>query len=184
MPDPRPLVIAVGGIPGSGKTTLSRRLGDVLHLPVVCRDAIKEGMHVTHGSDDPAEVRRFSAAAFTTFWATVGALVDAGSSVVAEAAFHREFAADEFTELSARADLILVWCDLDPEIATNRYLARAERGERHPAHADSTLVPAMRAPGFDWSTYAPPDGPWPVHSVDTTAAPKLDALLECLSAAR
>ena len=50
----------------------------------MCRDAIKEGLHVTHASDDPAEVRRFSAAASDVFWSSVGTLVDAEVSLVAE----------------------------------------------------------------------------------------------------
>lgn len=180
----RPLVIAVGGIPGSGKTTLSRRISDGLHLPVVCRDAIKEGMHVTHDSDDPAEVRRFSAAAFDVFWSSVGALVDAGSSVVAEAAFHREHAATELGRLAARADVVLVWCEVEPAVATDRYAARAARGERHPAHADERFVAEMCAPGFDWSRYAPPDGPWPLRRVDTTTVPAVEPVISWVRAGR
>jgi predicted kinase len=147
-------------------------------------DAIKEGMHVTHGSDDPAEVRRFSAAAFTTFWATVGALVDAGSSVVAEAAFHREFATPELARLATHADVVLVWCVVDPAVATERYAGRAARGERHPAHADDRFVAEMRDARFDWASYSPPDGLWPTHLVDTATPPTVDALVSWVRGAR
>lgn len=176
-PATRPLVIAVGGIPGSGKTTLSRRLGDALHLPVVGRDAIKEGMHVTHASDDPAEVRRFSVAAFDVFWSSVGMLVDAEVSLVAEAAFHRDHAERELRKLADRAAVVLVWCEVDPAVATDRYADRAARGERHPAHADERFAAEMRGSGFDWSDYEPPNGPWPIRRVDTTTPPAIEELV-------
>lgn len=86
----RPLLVLISGAPGSGKTTLARRLGDELHLPVVSRDLIKTGMHVTARSEDPAEIHRFAAQAFDLFFGVVEQLLRGGSSVVAEAAFHTD----------------------------------------------------------------------------------------------
>jgi predicted kinase len=37
-------VILVNGLPGSGKTTLARRLGAALGVPVVSKDAVKEAL--------------------------------------------------------------------------------------------------------------------------------------------
>jgi predicted kinase len=166
VPDARPFVIAVGGIPGSGKTTLARRLAAALYVPLLVRDEIKEGMHVTVGSEDPAEVRRFAAAAFDAFWSTTTALLGAGVSLVIEAAFHREFAGAEFARLDRRADLRLLWCAVDPQVALSRYRARAPL--RHPAHADDVSAERMSHPAFDRATYEPPDGPWPLVVADTT----------------
>jgi predicted kinase len=110
----RPYVIAVGGVPGAGKTALARDLADTLHLPALVRDEIKEGMHVTARSDDPAEVRRFADASFEVFWRTVQDLARAGVSLVAEAAFHRDRAAADFAATAALADVVLVWCRVEP----------------------------------------------------------------------
>lgn len=159
-------MIVVGGIPGSGKTTLARRLADAVHVPALARDEIKEGMHVTAGADDPADVRRFADAAFALFWTTVGILVDGGVSLVAEAAFHRDHAGVDLEQLATRADVRLLWCSVDPDVARARYRARAPL--RHPAHADLVMAERMAHPAFDASIYDPPPGPWPVVEVDTT----------------
>jgi predicted kinase len=176
VPNARPFVIAVGGIPGAGKTTLARRLAGALHVPALVRDEIKEGMHVTAGSDDPAEVHRFAEAAFVTFWATTRDLVRAGVSVVAEAAYHRDRAGDDLTATAGLADLTLVWCLVEPDVARARYRARAPL--RHPAHADDLMAVRMDHPAFDWSIYDPPPGRWPLVTVDTTAVEPVPSVAE------
>ena len=39
----KPLLLVVTGRPGSGKTTLAKKLGEKAYLPVISRDEIKEG---------------------------------------------------------------------------------------------------------------------------------------------
>jgi predicted kinase len=180
-----PFVVAVGGIPGAGKTTLARNLAETLHLPVLVRDTIKEGLHVTARSEDPADVHRFAGVAFDLLFAVADQLVAAGVSVVVEAAFHRTFAAARFATLTRRADLVLVWCLADHNVALARYRARAP--ERHPAHADEVSAARMDHPAFDWSVYDPPDGPWPLLTVDTagpTPVPSLEELCGAIAEAR
>lgn len=49
----RPLLVVISGAPGSGKTIMARVLSERLHLPVVNRDLIKTGLHVTARSEYP-----------------------------------------------------------------------------------------------------------------------------------
>ena len=41
------VIAAIAGAPGSGKTTLGWELSRLLHVPLVSRDDIKTGLHVT-----------------------------------------------------------------------------------------------------------------------------------------
>jgi len=106
----RPLIVVISGMPGSGKTTLARELGDALHLPVVSRDLIKTGMHVTVDSRDPAEIKRFASAAFDLFFATVELLARGGASVIAEGAFHCGPSAPSLARLGTVGDVSTSRC--------------------------------------------------------------------------
>ena len=181
----RPLVVVLSGAPGSGKTTLARALGDALHLPVVSRDLVKTGMHVTHRADDPADVHRYADDAWDAFWATLDELVDRGVSIVAEAAFHARFAAAPLAALGVRADVVHVAVHVPPPVAAERYAARHAAGLRHPGHGDAGFAAAMTQPDFDWDRYVVTD-PAPALVVTATDGfdPWLPSILATIERAR
>jgi predicted kinase len=159
----RPLLVVVAGPPGSGKTTLSRAVGDALALPVVCRDAVKEGLAATTGTVvDGAEAR---SEAFAVFYEIVALHLARGVSAIAEAAFRADLAPTDLARFAAVADLVLVRCDAPEDVWFGRFQARGER----PGHADAAFVArTLAAGGPDGSVYRLELEGVPTVVVDTT----------------
>jgi predicted kinase len=149
----RPFVVLVSGAPGSGKTTLGWELSRVLHVPFLSRDDIKTGLHVTHYSDNPAETLRFSIRAFETFFGTAQSLLEAGVSMVIEAAFHAGVSEPSIAELASHAEIAHIALTTDPATALHRYRERALAGLRHPAHDDIRYADEMASGRKDVGVY-------------------------------
>jgi predicted kinase len=149
----RPFAVVISGAPGSGKTTLGWQLSRVLHVPFLSRDDIKTGLHVTHRSDDPAETLRFSVQAFKTFYAAAQSLLEAGVSMVIEAAFHAGVSEPSIAELAYHADIAHIALTTDPATALHRYRERALAGLRHPAHDDIRYADEMASGRKDVGVY-------------------------------
>jgi predicted kinase len=182
----RPRLIAVCGVPGAGKTTLARGLGRALHLPVLVRDDLKTGIADTRPDldwSDPEVRRTVGGRAFDDFYGLIGAYLDTGSALVAEAAWHWSLAGDRLAPLFARSRPTVVHVVVDRAASAARYRRRFEAGERHAAHQDGAFADAMDGPGYDDRVYLPPaDLPCPVVTVDGGLPPDqvLAAALEAL----
>lgn len=154
-----PRLIAVCGVPAAGKTTLARGLGRALHLPVVVRDDLKTGISDTFPEADwadPAVKQRLAGQAFDGFHAVVAAHLDAGSGVVAEAAWLWAISRPYVEPIFGRARTTLLCVEVDPALSAARYRARHEAGERHPAHRDGVFADEMDGDAYDWGRYVPP----------------------------
>jgi predicted kinase len=137
----KPALVVVSGPPGSGKTTLAHALARAIPCPAICRDELKEGMAHAHGSDfqgghgDPLTQRTLP-----LFFDVLGLLVDAGVTVVAEAAFQDRLWRPGLEPLGERCRMRIVRCRVEPAISFERAAARAAASEsRLRAHGDSAL---------------------------------------------
>lgn len=159
-----PSLVVLAGPPGAGKTTLARRIGDALGLPVVSRDAIKEGVAYTTGvtvQQGTAEAFRL----FDLFYEVVDAYLERGISVVAEAAFRADIAPAELLERGASARLVLIRCVTDEAVWLRRF---HDRGHR-PGHRDWEFVARMESgDGPTTTTYMPDVAGIPTLDVNTT----------------
>jgi len=133
----RPRLIVVTGQAGSGKTTLAHRLAAAVGCPAICRDEIKEGMVHAHGPGfqsaigDPLTRRTYP-----LFFAVLGLLLDAGVTVVAEAAFQHHLWERELTPLADSAQIRVVRCWTGHEVMLSRRQRRLAEVSTRAAHAD------------------------------------------------
>lgn len=138
----KPLLIIVNGLPGTGKTTLARRLAADVRLPVFSRDGMYETLYDAlkcHINGLPALI---GPATFTLLYSVAGALLTAGQSLIVEGFFGRpELRSAEFRHLQHTSDFepLQIVCKADGEVLVERFLARVGTVERHVGHRDSDL---------------------------------------------
>ncbi len=167
LPRNQPALVIVSGAPGAGKTTLASKIAEQLHLPLLCKDELKEALYDVLGSPDPDYSRRIGMAAYGVLYALLRRLLDAGVGAVAEGNFYRGWSEENLAPFVARARTVLVHCHAPPDVIVRRYVARAERGERHSGHHDVAVVPRLQQTLRDGS-FEPLTLGVPTLLVDTT----------------
>jgi predicted kinase len=167
----KPKCVIVSGRPGSGKTTLSKKLGQRLSMPVISRDEIKEGyvntFRIKHDQlppDTNAVVNNF-------FFDTVNQFLTAKISVVIEAAFQHKIWEPRMPKITELGIPFIVVCSADGEVAARRHLQRGlENPNREFYHGDKGVSiyreTGVFSPAGD---YAPPKFDVPTILVSTEA---------------
>ena len=84
---PLPLLIVVTGLPASGKTTLSRRIANDLHLPLISRDGIKEILFDGLGWSDREWSKRLGKVSYELTYYFVQLHIASGQAVIVESNF-------------------------------------------------------------------------------------------------
>lgn len=142
-----PDLIIVTGLPGTGKTTLAQRLASDLGLPLIHKDGIKERLCDALGPGDLAWSRMLGIASYALLYYVTEAQLRAGRSLVVESNFDPQPAAWELRALQTRYPFrpIQVVLYADVEVILERYMGRADSGQRHPAHMDHLRLDDLRA---------------------------------------
>jgi hypothetical protein len=181
----RPACVIVTGRPGAGKTTLAGKLAERLWMPVVSRDAIKEGYVNTQGISHDWLPVDSNVRISDLFFDLVHYHLTGGVSVVIEAAFQHAVWTAHLPRIAAIARPVFVICSLDADLADRRHL---HRGLDLPArvfyHGDQRVQHFLEtgdvlAPGG----YEPPACDAPVIEVCTTDGytPSLDEVVASIS---
>jgi predicted kinase len=137
-PSSAPLLLIVTGAPGTGKTTLARRIARELRLPLIAKDDIKESLFDSLGWKDRAWSQQLGRATMRLLFYFVETPLAATRSCIVESNFRAELATPEFRALQARHDFVPLQVVLKCErgALVQRFRARWETGARHPGHVD------------------------------------------------
>ncbi len=135
---PKPLLVIIDGPPGTGKTTLGRRLAQDFRLPFVNKDAIKELLFESLGWKDREWSKKLSLATYDLLYYFVEVQLRAGHSQIVESNFKGEISSKAFLALKAKYDFepFQIQCRTAGEILYRRFKDRAESGQRHLGHVD------------------------------------------------
>ena len=184
--DRKPKCIIVTGRAGAGKTTLARKLGAELWMPVISRDEIKEGYVNTFGVRHDQLSAETNGLVTDLFFEIVNRYLDGKISVIIEAAFQHQVWEYRMPEILELASPVIVLCAADSAVAARRHLQRGlenpgrefYHGDRRVAHYKETgeiLAPeSYAAPKFDVPT---------IHvSTDGEYVPSIDEIVKQISA--
>lgn len=178
----RPQCIVVTGRPGSGKTTLSKKLGERLRMPVISRDEIKEGYVNTYGVKHDRLPADTNAVVSDFFFEVVNQYLAHQVSIIIEAAFQHKVWEPRMAGIAEIGRPFIIVCSIDVDAAARRHLQRGLddpgreffHGDRRVSiyRATGAMPPAgeYEAPNFDLPTVR--------VSTDGAYAPTIDEIVE------
>jgi len=138
--NPKPKCIIVTGRVGAGKTTLSKKLGERLWMPVINRDGIKEGYVNTFGIKHDQLPADTNLQVTNLFFTLVNQYLSSNISIVIEAAFQHKVWEPRMPKILELASTWIVLCTVDDDLAARRHLSRGlENPEREFYHGDQRV---------------------------------------------
>lgn len=139
-------LIIITGLPGTGKTTLGKKLAEEFRLPFICKDDIKELLFDGLGWQDRERSKKIGKSSYDLLYFITEQILSAEKSLIVETNFNPKFDDKKFLDLKKKYDFVpfQIRCITDGEILLDRFTKRANSDERHPGHIDSGSVDEWR----------------------------------------
>jgi predicted kinase len=143
----KPKCIIVTGRAGAGKTTLSKKLGQQLFMPVISRDEIKEGYVNTYGVKHDQLSPDTDGIVSEFFFDVVCQYLTNKVSVIIEAAFQHKVWEPRMPKILELSLPLFIVCSIDEEIAAQRHLQRGLADPNREFYHSDKRVSVYRATG-------------------------------------
>jgi adenylate kinase family enzyme len=137
----KPKCIIITGRAGAGKTTLAKNLGELLWLPVISRDEIKQGYVNTFGVKHDQLSSETDRIVTDFFFETVNQYLANKISLIIEAAFQHKVWEFRMPQILESGSPMIILCSVDDLIAAKRHLQRGlDNPNREFYHGDNRVV--------------------------------------------
>jgi Cdc6-like AAA superfamily ATPase len=143
----KPKCIIVTGRAGAGKTTLSKKLGQHLWMPVISRDEIKEGYVNTFGVKHDQLAADTDGFVSNFFFDIACQYLANKVSIIIEAAFQHSVWEWRMPKILELSHPYIILCSVDIDIAAQRHLQRGLANPQREFYHEDKRVSLFRATG-------------------------------------